>query len=239
MAMNMYDNLNEIWIRYKNDIPLEIFERRFIYSINEVQKDILITGINPSFRETDDINCNFYNFQNEVIPEIRWDNYWGPLKKILHSDDYSLDYTSICAYLDIFYFREMNQKILSTQILKTTGGLNFIAEQLRLTQQVIEDVIKPKIIIVKNKESAAYWGRYAEKNIYWMGYDFERIKEFPFDFEVYRIKGLLDTPERLLPEKQKTNLIGSIVIFVPHINQYTKKEKKPTAEVISYLMKFL
>src|SRR5690606_40958830 len=90
-------------------------------------------------------------------------------------------------------------------ILANNAGLTFIAEQLNLTQHIIEDIIKPKIIIVKNKESAAYWGKYAEKGIIWMGYELEFLEITQFG-ELYKIVGLLDSTKRIAPKTKQTNI---------------------------------
>jgi len=63
----MKNQLEEIWSKdYINYLPESIRERGFNYSVNNEQKDILITGINPSFRiGADNGNCNF-NFRTRL-----------------------------------------------------------------------------------------------------------------------------------------------------------------------------
>src|SRR5690606_30886704 len=100
---------------------------------------------------------------------------------------------------------------------------------------LIEDIIKPKIIIVKNKESAAYWGKYAEKGIIWMGYELEFLEITQFG-ELYKIVGLLDSTKRIAPKTKQTNIENSLILFTVHINQYTKKEKRPTPKFINDLL---
>ena len=119
--------------------------------------------------------------------------------------------------------------------MANNAGLTFIAEQLNLTQHIIEDIIKPKIIIVKNKESAAYWGKYAEKGIIWMGYELEFLEITQFG-ELYKIVGLLDSTKRIAPKTKQTNIENSLILFTVHINQYTKKEKRPTPKFINDLL---
>lgn len=236
--MNLIENLEQIRLKYQsvvNDsLIIDILKRKDRVSLNNVQKDILITGINPSFRNGECMDCPFYNFQNEILSNENWDVYWSPLKRMLYNNEFpELDYRNSASYIDIFSFREKNQKILRTKILNSNGGIEFITSQLKLTQEMIEEVIKPKVIIVKNKESEAYWGKCADKNLIWMGYAFEKIKDCNSG-EIYRIIGLCPT-DRIFPELQKTNLLNSIVLFTSHINQYTKKEKKPTPETIKEL----
>ena len=231
--MKLKARLEDIWGKdYMFELPEFIKERGFNYSLNNTQKDILITGINPSFRNGEISGSTFYDFE-AIANDNRYDRYWTSLKKIVQDENINLiDKT---AYLDIFYFREMNQLVLSQKILPAPNGLSFIADQLNLTQHIIEDIIKPKVIIVKNKESSAYWGKLIDKGIVWMGYDLEFIKETNFG-SLYSIKGLVDIPGRIAPEIKESNLISSIILFTNHINQYTKKEKRPTPLFINELL---
>lgn len=231
--MEIQKKLLEIWNKnYVNELPEIIKERGFNYSINNEQKDILITGINPSFRKGDENGNVCFDFKI-IAKESKYDTYWTSLKKLVINDEINL--INKTAYLDIFYFREKDQKFLTKNILTNTSGLTFVAEQLNLTQHIIEDIIKPKVIIVKNKESAAYWGKYAEKGIFWMGYELEFLENTAFG-ELYKIKGLLNTTHRIAPEIKNTNIENSLILFTVHINQYTKKEKRPTPSFINELL---
>lgn len=232
--MNTNKELDKIWSQdYVNEMPSFVKERGYVYSINDIQRDFLITGINPSFRDGEKKISFGFDFQ-ETLRKAEWDNYWGPLKKMVY-DPSSFDLRERTAYLDIFYFRERNQKILKDEILKRNCGISFIIDQLRVTQKTIEEIIQPKVIIIKNKESAAYWGKFADKGLTWMGYQLEKIELFECG-ELYRINGFIDSPERINKEFSKTNLKNSIILFSQHINQYTKREKRPTATFINSLL---
>jgi hypothetical protein len=232
--MNIKDELEKIWSQdYINELPLFIKERGYVFSINDIQRDFLITGINPSFREGEQKISFGFDFQ-ETLRKAEWDNYWGSLKKMVY-DQNNFDLRERTAYLDIFYFREKNQKILKDEILKRNCGISFIIDQLRVTQKTIEEIIQPKVIIVKNKESAAYWGKYADKGLIWMGYQLEKIELFECG-ELYKINGFIDSPERINKEFSETKLKNSLILFSQHINQYTKREKRPTAIFINGLL---
>jgi hypothetical protein len=137
-------------------------------------------------------------------------------------------------YLDIFHFREQNQKFLTTDIVKKqSDGIDFIRRELNLTQHIIEENIQPQLILVKNKESWGYWGKLPE--YVWMGYQFEHLQKFPCG-ELCQIVGLQDSQERIAPEITQTNLIGTRVLFSNHINQYTKREQRPTAELLDSIL---
>lgn len=226
----MKEQLGKIWTKdYINSLPITIKERGFNYSINEESKDILITGINPSFRIGAEIgNCNF-DFRL-IAKEEKHDTYWSSLKKIVYDKELNINYLSRTAYLDIFYFRETNQNFLRNNILRNSKGLEFIIDQIKLTQEVIESIIKPKLIIVKNKESAAYWGKFADKGIIWMGYKLELLQNYESG-ELYKICGLIESNERVYQELKKTNLENSLIFFTQHF-QYAPKAKKPNATLI-------
>ena len=234
--MNTQERLQEIWSQdYINELPTLIKDRGFTFSKNYQPKDILITGFNASFRETDNIDCHHFDFQ--TILNEPWDNYWGPLKKMIYDSESNIDLRDKSAYLDIFYFREKEQSFLKNEVLKIQAGVRFLVDQINLTQHTIEDIIKPKVIIVKNKESAAYWGKLATEGIIWMGYQLEFIQNMVCG-ELYRITGLIDSPERIAPEFANTSLENSLVLFTQHINQYTANEKRPTAEIIKTLLDY-
>ena len=99
------------------------------------------------------------------------------------------------------------------------------------------DVIKPKLIIIKNKESVAYFGKMANEGIIWMGYEFEFIENL-FCGELYKITGLINSTERIAPELSQTNLVNTLVLFTQHINQYMPKEKRPTPIAISTILDY-
>jgi hypothetical protein len=227
--MNIESELNKIWSNKNLDkLPKFIKERGFVFAENELQKDILITGINPSFRIGDLKESFGFDFHNTIHNE-KYDNYWGPIKKMLLNEN--LDLRKKSAYLDILYFRERNQSTLKQEILKTKIGIEFIAEQINLSQRIIEKIIKPKVIIIKNKESQAYWGKYSNEGIYWMGYEFEFIENL-YCGELYKIKKLFTTNERIANEIKETNLENTLVLFSHHINQFTSKAKRLRTETI-------
>jgi len=234
--MNTQERLQEIWSQdYINELPTLIKDRSFTFSTNYNPKDILITGFNASFRNGEDINIHSFDFQ--TILNGPWDNYWGPLKKMIYDTDSNIDLRYNSAYLDIFYFREKEQTFLKDQILKSQAGIRFVIDQINLTQHTIEDIIKPKIIVVKNKESVAYWGKLANEGIIWMGYELEHIQNMVCG-ELYKITGLINSTERIAPEFTNTNLENSLVLFTQHINQYTANEKRPTAVTIKTLLDY-
>ena len=69
----------------------------------------------------------------------------------------------------------------------------------------------------------------------WMGYRFEHVEDYPCG-ELCKIMGLRDSEERIAPEITKFALEGTYVLFSSHINQYTKREHRPTAELLNSIL---
>ena len=140
-------------------------------------------------------------------------------------------------YLDVFNYRETVQKKVFT-FLNDKTGVKFLAENLLITQLQIEQVVKPKLIIVKNKDAWMFLGRYAAEyqyeNCIWMGYILQKVKDTDCG-EVYQIKGLIDNRQRVGYDCLKeTQLIGTLILFTKHY-QYCKAAERPTAAIIQEL----
>ena len=145
--MNTEKRLSEIWNEdYINSLPSLIKDRGYMFADNE-QKDILITGFNPSFREGEP-KGEFHGPITDIWYKEKYDNYWGPIKKMLN--DENADLRSQTDYLDIFYFREQDQRFLNDKILNSPNGIRFVIDQLNLTMHIIEEIVKPKLLIIKN-----------------------------------------------------------------------------------------
>ncbi|WP_298526760.1 hypothetical protein [uncultured Porphyromonas sp.] len=233
--MDIEQRLKEIWrADYLNALPSDIktvIERGYVFYNNGEKKDLLITGINPSFRGEE---RGGQHDTTELLIDTRHDVYWSPIRKMLHNQD--IDLRTQTAYLDIFYFREKEQVFLKEKLLSQPEGIRFIVDQLNLTMHTIEEAIQPKLIIVKNKESAAYFGKEAkERGWIWMGYALEHVCN-TYCGELCKITGLIDSHERIAPEITQTALVGTLVLFTRHINQYTKRELRPTAEFLNRLL---
>ena len=236
--MDIKKRLDEIWgADYLNALSPEaktVLERGYVFYNNEERKDLLITGINPSFREEESKGRLGFNTTKLLEREAKHDVYWSPIRKMLYNQD--IDLIAQTAYLDIFYFREKEQTFLKRELLSQPEGIRFIVDQLNLTMHTIEEVIQPKLLIVKNKESAAYFGKEAEERGWiWMGYALEHVCK-TYCGELYKITGLIDSHKRIAPEITQTALVGTLVLFTRHINQYTKRELRPTAEFLNRLL---
>lgn len=231
--MNYLEQLTGLWQRIPDQLPIRVKERGYMVSENHGNKDILVTGMNPSFREGAVCQCGTFSFES-ILADNKGDAYWAPVKEMLFSD--SVDLRNKAAYCDLFYFRETEQSFLSKEILSRSDGISFIAEQLNVTQHIIEDIITPKVIVVANKESAAYWGKLSEQGYIWMGYDLKYLGNV-FCGELYRIEGLLDSQERISPEITESKLKGTFVLFTSYMKSLPK-EKRPTVDFLNTLLSY-
>lgn len=229
---NIEERLAQVWQKYAGIDEDVLRSRKYIYCNNLMQKDILVTGINPSFNPRDK-DVTTYEFQ-DIVDNDKPAYYWTLIKEMLRSESDKIDYTQQTAYLDLFYFKETRQDYLRKSILKNPLGVQFLVDQLRITQQVIEEIIKPKVIVIKNKESYAYWGKLSDKGYIWMGYEFEHLERYDCG-EVCRIKGFVNSKERILPELAQSNLVGSIVLFSKY-EKYLRLEKRVNAKTIEQLL---
>ena len=218
----------------------ELGRRGYWFPVNPSHVDILITGINPSFRDQEPLllrPSSIKDLFNNTDP------YWTPLRRISYEErpervGYGLDYRESTAALDLFYFREKKQNCLRNNILQWSGdsGITFLVDMLRVSQERIEN-LSPKVIIVKNRESQAYWGKLnsREKECIWMGYEFTPISfDGHSNWEVAKVTGI---HSKNISGLSSSSLVeqGTVVLFMDHINQYTPLEERPTPETISKL----
>ena len=243
MNRDVEDKLFDLWIGYDyfSENLGKIIKRGFCYSNIQNQSAILVTGINPSFRVNDKGNREFSVSFDYQTKRHEKDRYFKSIDNLFVDED-----KEKVSYIDIFNFKETAQKTISLFYKEPQNkGIKFLAENLAITQYQMETLIKPKLIIVKNKRSWDFWGLNAKPKQdndwvnMWMGYKFDKVKEFP-DTDVScgrvrKITGLIDSEQRVSYEiLKKTNLEGTIVLFTNHF-QYCKKEQLPTPELIKKL----
>lgn len=219
------NRLTTIWNKYSsqfNNANLnEVLNRKFVYT--EPQKsDILITGINPSFREGSLKEPVSYKLSDAKH------SYFTTIRKIVPNIEGHI------SYLDLFHFRNTEQAILSKFYAEKEYGLNFLAEQLNLTQHIIE-WIAPKVILVMNKGSWCFWGK--EPSSTWMGYEIEPITDTLKFGDLCQIKGLRKNNDRIAPEIEQTTLIGTKIYFSRHLNRVNNQQlMKIREEIVSIVV---
>jgi hypothetical protein len=192
----------------------EIVRRNFVYSDVDLSAEVLIAGMNPSYRKNakpDDHNCFSY-------PDTKEDPYYfGKFHKLLKHYPNQKAIT----YLDILYQRHTEQSDLS-YFLNNSVGVELLVKQLILTQSLLEQMSTLKLIMVFNRGAARFWGKNVRLNRkknqqVWMGYQFG-----PTEIDdLYRITGLIDSSERINQALNDTNLIGKLIYFSRFLNYLT------------------
>lgn len=125
----------------------------FVPSDNPCSK-VLFVGYNPSLGKTPQ-NNDYPKFS-----DICENEFWKPVKEL------AKDIIDDVAFLDMFPVRSSNQHELESEKYNSLRS-----ELLEITQQEIEEHIKPKLIVMLNRSASYYWG--IKKNALWMGYDFQ------------------------------------------------------------------
>ncbi len=213
------EELTILFDKYKQEIEnLElkrILERNFVYSIVEPKADVLICGINPSFRINEDPNAyDSFNFNSLKVDKPKH-TYFKKFFDLLESHP-----LLSATYLDIFYQRHTDQKEIA-KFLKDEKGLEFLCQQLAISKKKIES-LKPKLILVFNKQASSFFGidQKNDTNV-WLGYTFEPFLDIK---GAYKITGLLSSNARINKEVTTTLLKGSIIYFSRYYDYRTKKE---------------
>lgn len=221
--MDLYDLYEDVSKKFNtNDSSLKrILDNGIIVCKGNPEHEILLTGMNPSGSKQ---VAKDYTFK-----DAKDGPYWRKYHKLFTG------YIDKVAYLDLFPFKGSCQKDFEDVITK---NVDFMVDVLRITQREIER-IAPKLIIVANKRSSAYWG--AMDKYRWMGYKFAEVKN-PTDKEidVRRIIGVQDdnndNNDRIL-NLPSTNLNGSIIVFYGLYDDRHDDKFKLTTENIDELYK--
>lgn len=188
----------------------EIIKRGFCYSEFE-QKKLLFVGINPSYLKDLKPENFHYNVYKAVID---YKKHYAKFLDLLKNTKYEKDWT----YIDLFFFRETNQNIISKII---NSDIDFIVNQLKLTNKIINE-INPEIVVVCNSGASNFFGinKIKEENI-WLGYKFTFDKDFGIEV-VTNIdeKSILDNTNDL------QNIIGKPFLFSSTLNYLDSHNKK-------------
>ena len=138
---------------YKN------FPKEFVYPKTLLQNAILFLGINPS-SSSNHIELDSYELFQD-------DNNHQYFKKF---EDISKYCKTPWTHLDLFYFRDTDQKTIYN-ILEQENGVKFIWEQLQITKKLI-DLCNPKVIVVSNALAGTFLGKdKIEDRNKWLDYD--------------------------------------------------------------------
>ena len=176
---------------------------------------ILLTGINPS----GDGGANvFYTFEGAIrgTKDNPPSRYWEHKKKqIVGDNDWLIDNT---AYLDLFPYFESSEKRFRETLC---SHIDFQVKVLEITQTIIEEYIRPRLIIAANAEAAYYWGFRPDST--WLGYDFIKVDNVPkclrnTKIQLYRINpdnGFRNVSDRVGQDMYHTSNIRG-AYFIPY-----------------------
>lgn len=190
---------SKLWDKYKT--IGDIMGRGFAACYIEKQKDILLLGFNPQVGITESDRIYLFPF--------RFQGYWGDINKMIKSP--GLDLKSNTQYLDLFAFRESDQEVAIKEVIQNPALFPYVVEQVSLTQEFIETIVIPRVIVVKDKASWAFFGKLPQFT--WMGYSFEHFKDTPCG-EVCKITGFTTKKDRINKQIEHTSLEGTRVLFL-------------------------
>lgn len=210
----MQRKYNTLWQQWGKVHP--ILERGYRISVNEQHKDVLILGFNCQLGVTKE--PNIYRF-----PIV--EHYVGDrMKRILVSQSNNL--VNRTTYMELFGYKEEDHIVGMQNIVCNPEVFGYVAAQISLSQEVIEDIIIPKLIITLNKDIWAFMGKI--KGFTWMGYEFKTIKSVK-GFELCEITGFSKAKDRISQDTRLTsNLVGTKVLFADGLNP----DYYPTADEI-------
>lgn len=189
----------------------EFVKEGIAFCYNNPSQGILLTGINPSGKGGGTV---FYTFREaKDIPPSR---YWEHKKNQLVGDyGWLIDNM---AYLDLFpYFESCQDRFLEA----IRPHIDFQVKVLEITQRIIEEYIKPRLIIAANDTAAFYWG--FRPNTTWLGYDFIKVDDVPeclknTKIRLYRINptnGYRNASDRVGQDRYHTSNIRG-AYFIPY-----------------------
>ena len=187
-ANTILTSYQSIWDKYNSSTFKPLLDRGFVFQFDEdeTECELLFIGINPAFdlknpewkdsytrpHETADKHLpyfkSFVNISNEIREDYNWKGKW--------------------THLDVFAFRETNQKYIETDLLKkdNTEGIAFLYDQLMLAKDRILH-IQPKVIVVSNALARMFMGKQrfedpqGKEYGVWMGFRFEFDKNMGTD----------------------------------------------------------
>lgn len=187
-----------MWEKYSS--INRIMGRGFAASYVEKQKDFLVLGFNPQAGITE---SNSVYFLPRSIS-----GYWGVINRMISS--HGLDLKRNTQYLDLFAFRESNQEVAIRDVIQNPALFPYVVEQVCLTHELIETIVIPRVIVVKDKASWAFLGKLPQFT--WMGYSFEHFMDSPYG-EVCKITGFTTKKDRINKQIVNTSLEGTRVLF--------------------------
>jgi len=211
-----------LWAKHRSLHP--ILERGFQVCETRGHKDILVMSL-CNFDATGHSHGGQSVYQFPTMIDFGSD--WKVEMDMLVGQGFNL--LSASTSLNMFSCMECVNTLVN-DIIRNPRTFNYVVDQVTLTQNIIEDIITPKVIIVLNKEIEAFFGHI--KKLTWMGYTYQSVGNIN-GLEVCEITGLSNANDRLAQDtRHQTNLVGTKVIFAG-VSDY---KKYPMAEQLRNLL---
>ena len=198
----------------------EIIDRGYVASKPE-NKNILFVGMNPSYISGSVPESYIYDVDKAVKDYPRhYMNFESLISKTRYKDDWT--------YIDLFFFRETDQKKLE---LFFKNDIKFIVDQLLVTHEIIK-FINPKIIVVANMGAANFFGINKvslKENLFtniWFGLNFF----FDKVTGMYKVNGI--DKNSILQDKDVNNYNDKHFLFTSTLKYMNRFEKERTAWII-------
>lgn len=235
--MELNKAIEKVWNQHKKTyLPDIIQEKSYGFYQNYNPKDILVLGLNPFYGRSTKQSLPVKHDVADMLKYITvesplYECYFSCIQKMLKNSEFSIDLTHQMAYADLFYYRTNERKETLDLLLETKNGFRFLQDQLKITQQLIEEVIQPKVIIATHLEIAAFLGiSKTEKEIPSLNYAFELVNETFSGYHVYEIKGFKNT------ENDQTNLLGTHVICTSNLFSSENASYLKAEEILKELL---
>ena len=237
--------LNALWNRYQNENKCSEEFTEVLEKLKETLKlgigicrdykpnvDLLWMGINPSCTDNKRIEHPFPTFEETLENDEFCKGYWKTVKRILMGCKCTKE------HLDLFAIRKTPQDFLRKVGVNNekNPALCFLAEHLWLTQQFLENYLKPKVIVLANKAAGAYLG--LDSRYVWMGYNTKVIDELPSG-KIYKIIGIREEEGLIRPKSKpyKNKLDDTLILHARFQGNGCPKEQQINPNHIEELLK--
>lgn len=208
---------------HKESELIEILKRGMWCCINPPDSygGIMIAGINPSFDKNHPEEPNDCTFDETL--KSNGSSYWQTRRQMVQDSNVPV------SYIDLFPLRLTKQdSFMDDSVIP----LELKVELLKITQRQIE-IIHPRLIVNPNQASRVYWGLHEKYS--WMGYSMRLIDNPINKGSLYRIEGMKDKSDVILPGLQ-TALAGSYFLqYKYHGNGVLSKEEYLTSSDVKSL----
>jgi len=157
----LYETVNQFICDLIGHPEYDSLPRSFVFPKELPKKSILFLGLQPPKSEKKGHSLKIYN-QERDKDETPYFKLFEEIAEYCNTP---------WAHLNLLFFRETKHNCID-ELLKKEVGIQFIWEQLKITDQFIRQ-IDPEIIVVNNAEAAKFMGfnKMVQKDV-WLGYDF-------------------------------------------------------------------